>query len=172
MTRKCNRDSKRRTRQADGRITAYAKVRDRQRTKSNILDADFDRGNGLEERLYYQQDANFNVTALIEPDGDVVERVVYDAYGARTFLSASFTGPSGSSTYLNDILFQGGRQDTTTGLINFQRRDLSTGLGRWVQQDPLAYVDGMNLYEFVTSNPVDGLDPTGLKEKESPGIFR
>jgi hypothetical protein len=32
----------------------------------------------LDERLYVQQDANFNVTALVDTAGNVVERYVYD----------------------------------------------------------------------------------------------
>jgi len=34
--------------------------------------------------------------------------------------------------------------------------------GRWMQQDPLEYVDGANLYQSVNSNPVIYVDPTGL----------
>ena len=34
--------------------------------------------------------------------------------------------------------------------------------GRWLTHDPLGYVDGMNLYEYVRSMPVSTIDPTGL----------
>ncbi|MCG8376320.1 MAG: RHS repeat-associated core domain-containing protein, partial [Chlorobiales bacterium] len=34
--------------------------------------------------------------------------------------------------------------------------------GRWLQRDPAGYVDGMNLYEYVRSNPSTGVDPSGL----------
>ena len=34
--------------------------------------------------------------------------------------------------------------------------------GRWLTQDPLGYVDGMNLYEYVKSNPITAKDPAGL----------
>jgi len=38
-----------------------------------------------DEHLYYCQDANFNVTALVDGyDGAVVERYVYDPYGNVT----------------------------------------------------------------------------------------
>ena len=36
------------------------------------------------------------------------------------------------------------------------------GLGRYVQRDRLGYVDGMNQYEYVRSNPVRWNDPSGL----------
>jgi hypothetical protein len=38
----------------------------------------------------------------------------------------------------------------------------SPTLGRWMQQDPLGYVDGMSLYESVLSNPSRYTDPQGL----------
>ena len=36
------------------------------------------------------------------------------------------------------------------------------GVGRFLQRDPEEYGDGMNLYEFVGSGPVDQLDPSGM----------
>lgn len=40
----------------------------------------------------------------------------------------------------------------------------SPNLGRWLQQDPLAYVDEMNLYQSFDNNPVNKLDPEGLED--------
>jgi hypothetical protein len=42
-----------------------------------------DRGS---ERFYVQQDANWNVTALIDTSGNVQERYIYDPYGTVTIL--------------------------------------------------------------------------------------
>ena len=122
--------------------------------------ADSSTANGLEERLYVLQDANWNVTALVTTDGTVLERFIYDPYGARTVLSANWV----SSTDLHAFGqgFQGGFADASTGLILFQRRHYSPTLGRWLQQDPAGYVDGANLYQFVGSNPLAMVDPFGL----------
>ncbi len=46
---------------------------------------------GGNERLYYATDANQNVTALVEPDGDVAERYEYDPYGKPTFYDGLWT---------------------------------------------------------------------------------
>ena len=47
-------------------------------------------GSGLEERLYYLTDANFNVTTLVDTDGDAVEHYQYDPYGkVRVFNGAA-----------------------------------------------------------------------------------
>ncbi len=43
----------------------------------------------LDERLHVLQDANWNVTALVDTGGTVMERYAYSAYGAPTILSAA-----------------------------------------------------------------------------------
>jgi len=67
------------------------------------------------ETLYYTNDANFNVTALINTSGAVVERYTYDPYGKVTFRAEDWTVRQ-SSAYANDVLFTGHRLDTETGL--------------------------------------------------------
>jgi len=62
---------------------------------------------------FYLQDANYNVVALADEDGDVTERYWYEPYGKVTI-----TAPDGGTqeTILNDmLLFQGQRRDP--GLI-------------------------------------------------------
>jgi uncharacterized delta-60 repeat protein/RHS repeat-associated protein len=119
----------------------------------------------LEQRLYAQQDHNYNVTSLTDTAGTVVQRVVYDPYGAPTFLTASWS--SGSNSHSWKYLHQGGRYDTVSGVYHFRNRDYSPTLGRWVRQDPAGYVDGMNLYHALSSNPVTNIDPAGLMPKVS-----
>jgi len=58
--------------------------------------------------------------------------------------------------------WQGGRYDLTTGLYNFRNRDYSPTLGRWVQQDPIGYIDGANLYQAMLGAPIGNVDPMGL----------
>jgi RHS repeat-associated protein len=118
------------------------------------------------QRLYVQQDANWNVTALVGLDSmtglwQVQERYVYDPYGRVTVLAADWTS-RGTSSFGWVYLHQGGRLDSATGLYLFRHRDYSPTLGRWMQQDPLGYVDGMNLYQDERSNPLYRVDPTGL----------
>ena len=91
-------------------------------------------GSGLGERLYAQQDANWNVTSLVNTSGAVQERFVYDPYGTRTVLNASWGSASDS---LNCAYgYQDGRTDPVDGLVHFDVRDLNTVTGTWVQQDP------------------------------------
>src|SRR5262249_42143628 len=60
-------------------------------------DRDTDANGTLDERLYVQQDANWNVTAVLNTSGAVQERYDYDAFGSPSFLSSSWAslGSSG-----------------------------------------------------------------------------
>jgi len=126
-------------------------------------DRDTDANGTLDERLYAVQDANFNVTVLVNASGVVVERYVYDSFGAVTVLDASWAVQSGGSNYAWVHLHQGGRYDGVSGLYNFRNRDYSATLGRWVTMDPMGYSAGdVNLYGYVHGSPATLSDPLGL----------
>ena len=112
------------------------------------------------ERLYAQQDANWSVTSLVDVSGDVVERAVYAPYGSVTFLTASWA--STTDAYAQNVLFQGGRFETPTGTYIFEHREYDPMTGRWLQQDPVGYIDGTNDYSFVNDRPTGATDPLGL----------
>jgi hypothetical protein len=67
-------------------------------------------------RLYVQQDANWNVTAVTNTSGAVQERYIYDVYGTATRLTATWTA-AGTDTIRFNYLDQGGRFDQVTQLI-------------------------------------------------------
>jgi RHS repeat-associated protein len=60
--------------------------------------------------------------------------------------------------------FAGGLYDSETGLIHFGARDYSPDLNRWMSKDPIRFKGGQaNLYAYVGNDPVNRIDPTGLK---------
>jgi len=63
---------------------------------------------------------------------------------------------------LCDFGHQGLLHDREFGLIHNRARMLNTTHGRFMQRDPLQYSDGMNLYQYVRSQPVSVTDPSGL----------
>jgi len=114
------------------------------------------------KQQYFTNDGNFNTTALVDANsGSVVERYLYDPYGRPAFLNGSWT-PISASAYDNEILFCGYRHDAATGLYNVRNRYLNWLTGRWMTTDPIGYVDGVNLYEYVRGMPSNATDPTGM----------
>src|SRR5687767_2335204 len=127
-----------------------------------LRDRDTDANGSLDERLWVQQDANWNVTAILNGSGAVVERYVYDPYGARTVFDANYNLQSGGSQYAFQHGFQGLSFDVVAGLSEADERWYSPSLGRWMNVDPLRFDSGdVNLYRFVECNPGNRVDPDG-----------
>jgi RHS repeat-associated protein len=111
------------------------------------------------------QDANFNVTALVNAStGNAAERFVYTPYGMYKVLDSSWSSISDTHNWM--YLFQGGWRDVATAIYQFGPRDLHPGLGCWVERDPIGYVDAPNLYGALIGNPVRKLDPDGTRSME------
>ncbi|KAH6950877.1 virulence plasmid 65kDa B protein-domain-containing protein [Fusarium avenaceum] len=53
------------------------------------------------------------------------------------------------------------KHDRETGLYHCGRRYYCPWLGRWTSPDPLGDVDGPNLYEYVSGDPINLNDPSG-----------
>jgi RHS repeat-associated protein len=121
-------------------------------------DGDFDEPN---EVLYYCGDFNVNVTALVDPDGNVVERYQYDPYGKVTVLDGSWNVRSSGSAYANEILYCGYRYDPETGNYDVRHRKYLPFMGCWAQVDLGRYLDGMNPYQYVRLGPITAVDPYG-----------
>jgi RHS repeat-associated protein len=62
----------------------------------------------------------------------------------------------------NDIGYTGRRWDTESSLWHYRFRQYSPTLGRFLTRDPAGYIDGLNLYQYVRSNPLIYTDPWGL----------
>ncbi len=145
-----------------------------------INDDPADEGEDDCETFYYVlQDANFNVLGIVEADGDLKERYEYSPYGQRTvYKSAGSDDPLCMSPIMDsqpvvissvdqpyglcDIGHQGLLHDKEFSLIYNRARYFSPTLGRFISRDPLMYINGMSLYEYVRSQPVVLLDPFGL----------
>jgi hypothetical protein len=78
-------------------------------------DTDSNSANGLEERLYVQQDANFTVTALVNISSVVQERYIYDSYGSVTVLAFDWSTRD-TSSYSWVYMHHSGRYDNVGGL--------------------------------------------------------
>jgi len=141
-----------------------------------ITQATYVYGNYIDEVLtmdraaqtyYYHQNALWSIEAITNSAGTPVERYRYDVYGFVTVTDGSgnpvppnsWTTPH--SAISNPWMFTGRQLDEETGLYFYRARYYDTNKGRFLQRDPLEYVDGMNLYEYVGGGPTAWLDPSG-----------
>ena len=123
-------------------------------------DNDFNENNDGDH--YYTHDANFNVTAVLEDDGTVLERYHYTPYGEVKMYNGSWASEHTTSTIANPHLYTGRRLDEETGLYYYRARYYDAPLGRLVNRDPIGYeANDANLYRYVRNNPVIATDPSG-----------
>jgi RHS repeat-associated protein len=67
---------------------------------------------------------------------------------------------SGSST--SGYAFTGRERDAETGLYYYRARYYDPKIGRFISEDPIGFVAGVNFYTYVENNPTTLTDPLGL----------
>lgn len=118
--------------------------------------------------FYYHQNSLWSVAAITNSAALVVERYNYDAYGLPIIQDGAGNplplNPWGTpnSPVGNSWMFTGRQFNEETGLYFYRARYHDPIKGRFLQRDPLRYMDGMNLYEYVKGNPINLVDPNGL----------
>lgn len=113
---------------------------------------------------YVASDAMGSVTAILDEDGNVLERRAYDAFGEMTCMSPDGTPVAESPTGV-DVGFQGQIRDDVTGLYQMGFRWYNPVLGRWTSRDPIGLYGGANLQSFAMNAPIGESDPSGLSCK-------
>ncbi|REJ97640.1 MAG: RHS repeat-associated core domain-containing protein [Planctomycetota bacterium] len=127
---------------------------------------DTDASGTYDAERYYTFDANQNITAVLDgANGNVLERYVYDPYGAVTVYDSAWANPTAPSD--DGPLYAGYYFDAETGLYHVRNRYYDAALGRFIARDPIGYGDGMNLYQYVGGRPLDGIDPSGLQRQDA-----
>ena len=108
------------------------------------------------KRYYLHYDQVGSLRAVTDTDGNIVKEIIYDSYGNVLNDSApSFKVPFG---------FAGGLYDPDTKLTHFGFREYDAFTGKWTAKDPLLFGGGdSNLYGYVLGDPVNLVDPWGLK---------
>jgi len=101
---------------------------------------------------YYHQDAARSVTSLSSSNPASDNSYDYDSFGT---LAAS------SGNTANSIRFMGREYDVETGIYEFRNRYYSAAVGRFMNEDPIGFAGGTNLYSFVTNDPIIHTDPFG-----------
>ncbi len=106
----------------------------------------------------YHRDVLSSTTTVTDTSGTVDAAYRYDAYGNPV----SGTG----DTIGNPLRFTGLASDSTSGLIYDRARFYDPSTGRFLTPDPLG-----GGYAYAGDNPVNNVDPTGMKECAAGGCW-
>ena len=111
-------------------------------------------GDGSGNYLFPLRDKTGNTLALTDQSGTVVAAYAYGPYGAGAGKTGSATTPF---TYVGAF----GVMDEGDDLYFMKNRYYDAVSSRFLQRDPIGFAGGINLYQYVGSNPVDSIDPEG-----------
>jgi RHS repeat-associated protein len=139
---------------------------------------EYDAGTGAIQRWYpYGLGPNavlgqINVAAGIRstPVPDLLGSIIGVMDASRGTLSSFAYRPYGSASSTPDAFgYTGQRVDAESSLYYYRARYYSSVLGRFLQVDPSGYDAGLLLYAYVSNDPLNLIDPTGLGSR--PGGF-
>lgn len=127
-------------------------------TKPNI--PDFYTQDGKNYKIISDQIGS--VRAVIDTQtNDVIYKMSHDEFGRVLRDSNPGYLPFG---------FAGGLYDHATGLVRFGARDYDPEVGRWTAKDPILFEGGdANLYGYILSDPINGIDSDGLDARVDAG---
>ncbi|MGX1187887.1 insecticidal toxin complex protein TccC [Pseudomonas sp. F-14 TE3623] len=110
-----------------------------------------------DDQLRYSLDDHLGSCTLeLDRDGDLITHEFYYPYGGTAWWATRSVLEAGYKT----IRYSGKEMDAS-GLYYYGARYYAPWLQRWISVDPAGYVDGMNLYEMVGSNPIGYVDWEG-----------
>jgi RHS repeat-associated protein len=102
---------------------------------------------------FYQQDGLASVTSLSSLTGTLSNTYTYDTFGNLT----ASTGTLG-----NPFQYTARDYDSETGLFYYRARYYAPALGRFISEDPIGFVAGVNFYVYAADSPSNLIDPTGF----------
>lgn len=113
-------------------------------------------GSGTPDRRHLYADERGSIVAV---EGSSLTKNSYDEYGVPG------SGNTGRFQYTGQIWL------SDAGLYHYKARAYNPEIGRFMQTDPIGYADGMNIYNYVGSDPVNARDPSGRNMLLMQGIF-
>lgn len=111
-----------------------------------------------------------NVIAVSNADGELKERLAYDAWGKRRSTEKPYVStPDGLDGGVDNRGFTGHEMLDQLDLVHMNGRVYNPWLGKFLSADPLISdpTNGQryNRYSYVLNNPTNLTDPTGFKEE-------
>jgi len=112
--------------------------------------------------LLYTSDGQGNVSQQIDAgSGNVVASYLFDGYGMRKVASNDPTAPQDPYSGYGGLAGYYTDWETGLSLLGFRYYDVASG--RFLTRDPIGFVGGINLYEYVGNSPIGLVDPAGTQ---------
>ena len=112
--------------------------------------------------LLYTSDYQGNVSQQIDTSsGSVVASYAFDSFGSRAVSSSDPTATSDPYSGYGGTM--GYFTDWETGLQLLGHRYYDSGVGRFLNRDPMDTGGGINVYGYVSNNPLEMADPSGYE---------
>ena len=108
---------------------------------------------------YYHADGNGNVTYLANTSGTADAAYKYDPFGR--WLAQAGTYAAANTQRFSSKTWIAHNGSNTDGLYYYGYRFYDPQTQRWLNRDPIEEEGGLNLYQFVWSDPVNWFDAFG-----------
>ena len=137
---------------------------------TNTQIARYTHGLGIDEPLimerggqsfFYHTDGLGSIIDLTDSYGAVVQSYVYDSFGNIEQQVGSLVNP---------YTYTGREFDSESGLYYYRARYYDSGMGRFINEDPIGFAAGdFNLFRYVGNNSINWIDPFGLVKWKEVG---
>jgi RHS repeat-associated protein len=110
-------------------------------------------GSNTSSRRWLIDDYQGSVIAATDGTGAIIGGTpnTYDEYGVPG------SANQGRFQYTGQIYIP------ELGLYHYKARTYSPTLGRFLEADPIGYIDDLDWYAYVKDDPINGIDPSGLR---------
>ena len=125
-----------------------------------LIETRNDVDDGISKELISYQLGNHLGTVSLELNGraQTISYEEYSPYGSTVYQAVNKSIKSVAKRYR----YTGKERDKESGLHYYGARYYATWLGRWIATDPAGFIDGVDMYYSMKSNPLRNRDNEGM----------